>query len=123
MTLCRERETERETLGSGKLHHVSDGQGKHAATLSKIFLNSARILMPSGRAVSGPDRGGCQQASVAQYGPLFNELLTVLSLNRSDILPFIAGISEGLRTILSFAFLYLVGMYISQVLAVVCLLL
>lgn len=63
--------------------------------------------MPSGRAVSGPDQGGCQQASVAQYGPPFNELLTVLSLNRSDILPFISGISEGLRTVPSFAFLYL----------------
>lgn len=79
--------------------------------------------MPSGRAVSGPDQGGCQQASVAQYGPPFNELLTVLSLNRSDILPFISGISEGLRTVPSFAFLYLGEMYISLVLTVVCLLL
>lgn len=61
--------------------------------------------------MSGPDRGGCQQASIAQYGPPFNELLTVLSLNRSDTLPFIAGISEGLRTVPSFAFLYLGEMY------------
>lgn len=79
--------------------------------------------MPSGRAVSGPDRGGCQQAFVAQYGPPFNELLTVLSLNRNDILPFITGVSEGLRTVPSFAFLYLGEMYISLVSTVVCLLL
>lgn len=55
--------------------------------------------------------------------PPFNELLTVLSLNRSDILPFITGISEGLRTVRSFAFLYLremdIYVYINMVLAVV----